>query len=249
MELREEAVLTAQLTYYRLRADQYDQDLYQDPAVVRRFETIVADLAPGGRTLELACGTGIWTGLLAARASSLTAVDGSPEMLARARQRLGTTPVTFVEADLFHWRTEAIYDTVFFAFWLSHVPPGRFETFWRMVSQALVPDGRVLFVDTGPEAVSYTHLVVAGAEGSYVWDYDGNRYLDFSCQLVNTNIGHQHPKVVAAIKAQADRLCTVAPQHANDVRSEAARLICELAPDGMNKVFFTNCLLYTSRCV
>ena len=76
--------------------------------------------------------------------------------------------------------------------------------------------------------------------GCYVWDYDGNRYLDFSCQLVNTNIGHQHPKVVAAIKVQADRLCTVAPQHANDVRSEAARLICERAPEGMNKVFFTN---------
>jgi len=83
-------------------------------------------------------------------------------------------------------------------------------------------------------------MVIAGAEGSYVWDYDGKRYLDFSCQLVNTNIGHQHPKVVAAIKAQADRLCTVAPQHANDVRSEAARLICELAPGELNKVFFTN---------
>jgi len=83
-------------------------------------------------------------------------------------------------------------------------------------------------------------MVIAGALGSYVWDYDGRRYLDFSCQLVNTNIGHQHPKVVAAIKEQAGRLCTVAPQHANDVRSEAARLICELAPEGFNKVFFTN---------
>ncbi len=83
-------------------------------------------------------------------------------------------------------------------------------------------------------------MVIAGADGSYVWDYDGHRYLDFSCQLVNTNIGHQHPKVVAAIKAQADRLCTVAPQFANDVRSEAARLICERAPEGFEKVFFTN---------
>jgi taurine--2-oxoglutarate transaminase len=83
-------------------------------------------------------------------------------------------------------------------------------------------------------------MVIAGGEGSYVWDYDGNRYLDFSCQLVNTNIGHQHPKVVAAIQAQAAKLCTVAPQHANDVRSEAARLVCELAPAGFEKVFFTN---------
>ncbi len=83
-------------------------------------------------------------------------------------------------------------------------------------------------------------MVIAGAEGSYVWDYYGKRYLDFSSQLVNTNIGHQHPKVVAAIKEQADRLCTVAPHHANDVRSETARLVCELAPEGLDRVFFTN---------
>src|SRR5580658_4713249 len=81
-------------------------------------------------------------------------------------------------------------------------------------------------------------LVIAGGEGCYVWDFDGNRYLDFSSQLVNTNIGHEHPKVVAAIQEQAAKLCTVAPQHANETRSEAARLICELAPEGMEKVFF-----------
>ena len=82
-------------------------------------------------------------------------------------------------------------------------------------------------------------LCIAGAEGSYVWDFDGHRLLDFSSQLVNTNIGHQHPRVVAAIQEQAGRLCTVAPQHANDVRGEAARLILEHAPDGFAKVFFT----------
>jgi taurine---2-oxoglutarate transaminase len=83
-------------------------------------------------------------------------------------------------------------------------------------------------------------LAVAGSEGSYFWDYDGNRYLDFSSQLVNVNIGHQHPKVVAAIGAQAAQLATVAPQHANEARGQAARRIVELAPDGLNKVFFTN---------
>ena len=61
-------------------------------------------------------------------------------------------------------------------------------------------------------------LPVAGAEGSYFWDYEGNRYLDFSSQLVNTNIGHQHPKVVAAIQEQAGRMCTLAPGFAVDVR-------------------------------
>ena len=83
-------------------------------------------------------------------------------------------------------------------------------------------------------------MVIERAEGCYVWDGDGNRLLDFSSQLVNTNIGHQHPKVVAAIQAQAARLCTVAPQHANDQRGLAASMVAELAPSGMNKVFFTN---------
>jgi taurine--2-oxoglutarate transaminase len=85
-----------------------------------------------------------------------------------------------------------------------------------------------------------TPMVITSARGSYVTDGAGRELLDFSSQLVNTNIGHQHPKVVAAIKAQADVLCTIAPQHANDQRGEAARMITELAPDGMDKVFFTN---------
>ncbi|MEU6174537.1 aspartate aminotransferase family protein [Streptantibioticus parmotrematis] len=83
-------------------------------------------------------------------------------------------------------------------------------------------------------------LAVAGAEGSYFWDYEGNRYLDFSSQLVNTNIGHQHPKVVAAIQEQAGRLATFAPAFAIDVRSEAARLVAELTPGDLDKIFFTN---------
>ncbi len=83
-------------------------------------------------------------------------------------------------------------------------------------------------------------MVITDAAGSYITDGDGNRLLDLSSQLVNTNIGHQHPKVVAAIKAQADLLCTVAPQHANAARSEAARLIIERSPENMRKVFFTN---------
>ena len=82
-------------------------------------------------------------------------------------------------------------------------------------------------------------LAIAAAEGSYFWDYDGNRYLDFSSQLVNTNIGHQHPKVTAAIAAQAAKLATIAPQHANEARGEAATRLTDLAPDGFSKVFFT----------
>lgn len=83
-------------------------------------------------------------------------------------------------------------------------------------------------------------LPVAGGEGSYFWDFNGKKYLDFSCQLVFTNIGFQHPKVVEAIKNQAELLTTIAPQHANDARSEAAKRIVELAGPNHEKVFFTN---------
>jgi taurine---2-oxoglutarate transaminase len=83
-------------------------------------------------------------------------------------------------------------------------------------------------------------MPIAGAQGSYFWDYTGKRYLDFASQLVNMNIGHQHPRLVAAIQEQAARLCTVAPGFANDKRGEAARLIAELAPGDLNRVFFTN---------
>ncbi|MEV7646210.1 aspartate aminotransferase family protein [Arthrobacter sp. NPDC089319] len=85
-----------------------------------------------------------------------------------------------------------------------------------------------------------TPMVISRAEGSWVWDGEGNKLLDFSSQLVNTNIGHQHPKVVAAIQEQAGLLCTVAPQHVNAARSEAARLIAELTPGDLNRIFFTN---------
>ena len=83
-------------------------------------------------------------------------------------------------------------------------------------------------------------MPVAGGKGSYFWDFEGKKYLDFSCQLVFTNIGFQHPKVIDAIKKQADLLATVAPQVANDVRSEAAKRIVELAGSKFSKVFFTN---------
>ena len=83
-------------------------------------------------------------------------------------------------------------------------------------------------------------LAIAGGEGSWVWDFDDNRYLDFSSQLMNVNLGHRHPKLVAAIQEAAGRLATISPVHANADRSEAARLIAEVAPEQLNKVFFTN---------
>jgi taurine---2-oxoglutarate transaminase len=83
-------------------------------------------------------------------------------------------------------------------------------------------------------------LVVTGGEGAWVTTETGDRYLDLSSQLMNANLGHQHPVLVAAIKGQADDLCTLAPFHAHPARSEAARLIAEVAPGDLDMVFFTN---------
>src|SRR5213592_422331 len=83
-------------------------------------------------------------------------------------------------------------------------------------------------------------LPVAGAEGRYFWDYEGKRYLDFASQLVNVSIGHQHPRLVAAIKEQADRLCTIGPPMASEPRSTLARLLAEVTPGDLSMAFFTN---------
>jgi taurine--2-oxoglutarate transaminase len=81
---------------------------------------------------------------------------------------------------------------------------------------------------------------LAGGVGCRVSDHDGRSYLDFSSQLVNTNIGHQHPRVIAAIQAQAAVQTTVAPAAASLARGEAAARIAEVAPAGFEQVFFTN---------
>ncbi|MEO7005685.1 MAG: aspartate aminotransferase family protein [Terrimesophilobacter sp.] len=83
-------------------------------------------------------------------------------------------------------------------------------------------------------------IPVATGQGSTFWDYAGRSYLDFSSQLVNLNLGHEQPDLVAAIQHQAGRLSAIQPGVANDVRGELARLITEVAPGDLNKVFFTN---------
>jgi len=83
-------------------------------------------------------------------------------------------------------------------------------------------------------------IPVAGGEGRYFWDFDGKRYLDFASQLVNVSIGHQHPKVVAAIKEQAEKLCTIGPPMATEPRSTLARMLAEVTPGDLEMSFFTN---------
>jgi len=111
--------------------------------------------------------------------------------------------------------------------------------FSRHIAQRIVGDDRTHVFHSWSAQDFVDPLPISSASGSYFWDYEGKGYLDFSSQAVNMNIGYQHPKLVAAIVDQARRLCMVQPSFANDARSEAARLISEIAPRGMNKIFFT----------
>src|ERR1700687_5005204 len=88
----------------------------------------------------------------------------------------------------------------------------------------VVADDRQYLIHSWSVQSALSPLAVAGAEGRYFWDYGGKRYLDFAPRPANVCIAHKPPKVVAAIKEQADRLCTIGPPMANDKRSEAARL-------------------------
>jgi len=139
-------LLDEQVTYYRsLAADYLNQglDLPGGDELTQALEAF----QPAGSVLELACGPGVWTSQLLRHATDVTAVDASPEMLAIAAARVGDDRVRFVQADLFTWVPDRRYDVVFFGFWLSHVPPGRFESFWTLVADCLTEDGRVFFAD------------------------------------------------------------------------------------------------------
>lgn len=141
-----QSLLAEQRAYYRAIAGEYEEHAipgWHGDTLERALDAF----SPTGRVLELACGTGAWTRLLLRHAHSLTALDAAPEMLAIARARVGHERVRFVEADIFTWWPDRRYDAVVFAFWLSHVPPDRFEQFWELVDCCLRPGGRVFFVD------------------------------------------------------------------------------------------------------
>jgi ubiquinone/menaquinone biosynthesis C-methylase UbiE len=119
-------LLAEQISYYRALAPRYLDNALSGARVAGAGEELVAALdefAPAGDVLELACGLGTWTPQLVRHASSVTALDASPEVLAIARERVRDARVRFSEADIFGWKPDRRYDVVFFGFWLSHVPP------------------------------------------------------------------------------------------------------------------------------
>lgn len=160
-------LLQQQIAYYQARASEYDEwflrrgrydrgrelnaQWFQEIEVVRQA---LDRFQPTGHILELACGTGLWTQLLAGYARQMTAVDAVPEVLRLNQQRLQSSKVEYIQADIFTWQPAERFEVIFFSFWLSHVPFSHFEAFWHKVAQALQPGGRVFFIDSRYEPTS-----------------------------------------------------------------------------------------------
>ena len=148
-------LLDEQIAYYRARAGEYDAtstppdgDPFVDSADAVR-EALRA-FAPRGRVIEIAAGTGQWTGLLADAADDLLVTDSSPEMLDLNRAKTGARPnVRYAVADALTFPATHDRDVAFFGFFLSHVPPALFEAFWAVLAGVMAPSGRVFFVDEG----------------------------------------------------------------------------------------------------
>jgi len=124
-----------------------DSDGTDRPKSPTEDERVVRDLGLSGEVLELACGTGAWTQHLASVADSVVAVDVAAEMIEFARPKIATSNVTFVQADVFTWSPGRRFDAIFFAFWLSHVPPALFGSFWERLATMLGDGGRVVAID------------------------------------------------------------------------------------------------------
>jgi demethylmenaquinone methyltransferase/2-methoxy-6-polyprenyl-1,4-benzoquinol methylase len=147
-------LIDEQIAYYRARAAEYDATSTPqgDPHAAHGAATHAALRAfnPRGRVLELAAGTGQWSRRLAEVADELVVSDSSPEMLQLARARVGDPPnVAYELRDAFDLEPTHDFDVVMFGYFLSHVPPDRFDAFWSALEGVLRPDGRVFFVDEG----------------------------------------------------------------------------------------------------
>lgn len=172
----QDSLLAEQMTYYRQRASEYDE-WWERKGRYDRGEELTArwfaerdvvrsafdGLPLDGHVLELAPGTGYWTDLLARRAASVTAIDGSAEMIELNRARLGdlATNVTYQEADLFEWKPDQCFGGLVFCFWISHVPRDRLAAFLATCREALSAGAPMFFLDgqAVPETTANNHVL------------------------------------------------------------------------------------------
>lgn len=135
------------IEYSRARAGEYDETTASFADAFAPAKAMLKELGQFDQVLELACGTGFWTETLLQMGRAVTASDAAPEMLEIARKRLGEDRIMYQQADLFHWEPAQEYDLVFFANWLSHVPPELLDDFLNKVCRAVRAGGQIAIVD------------------------------------------------------------------------------------------------------
>lgn len=173
-------ILHQQMAYYRARAGEYDEWFYRIGrydrgadwnarwfAEVEMLMREVAAVGPMGHTLELAAGTGNFTRELAKISQHITALDASEEVLAINKEKIAPrhegeglgVRVHYQQTDLFNWQPDTEYDLVFMAFWMSHVPPDKLDSFLATVRKATKPGGRVFMIDSLPDETSTSSAI------------------------------------------------------------------------------------------
>lgn len=148
--------LQEQIEYYRARASEYEATALPKHAdgakgaMAREWENarrVVHAFPHYAEILELACGTGVWTRLLAQHTEHLTALDAAPEMLELNRANINDVRVKYECVNLFEWEPTQQYELVFMAYWLSHVPEAQLDAFLLRVRRALKLNGQVFILD------------------------------------------------------------------------------------------------------
>lgn len=185
-------LLSEQIRYYEARAPIYEQLYFRqgryavdDEPWTRNWEretgeleAFVESLPADGSVLEIACGNGLWTRFLAPRAARMVAVDSSPTMIARNRAWIQDDRVQYVEADLSEWEQDETFDLAFGGFFLSHVPPARWASFWTKVRGWLAPGGTLAFVDDcwAPDRPRSSDPVENGPDHAHIRRLDEDAY-------------------------------------------------------------------------
>lgn len=142
--------MTDLIAYYAKRAAEYER-IYAKPerqADLRVIEARIKELFAGKKVLELACGTGYWTDLFAAKAASVTALDINDEVMEIARAKRNTGKVSFVRGSAYDIPDQSrIHDALFAGFWWSHVPLERLDAFLDHAVRAVAPGALMVFLD------------------------------------------------------------------------------------------------------
>ena len=169
--------------YYAQRAKEYER-IYDKPerqADLARLRTDIPALFEGETVLEIACGTGYWTPLIAARAKSVIALDYALETLEIARRKAyAKQNVDFRQGDAYDlpdWPEK--FSACYAGFWWSHIPLERIDSFLTGLHARLAPGARVAFMDNQYVEGSSTPLARRDAAGNTYQDRrldDGSRH-------------------------------------------------------------------------